>query len=132
MDKFLIRAGSSQAPDHHPSHPGPENDSIVVQAQPQPPKKKKKLVVANKSTVKSWGFDWLESEMVPGRDGGKGGLRIHCVACRQYVPKTSRNNRGSVSNDPYIVGTNNIKKFSAVRHSQSQGHVHAYGKKNLI
>ena len=63
------------------------------------PPKRKKLVVANKATVKSWGFDWMEADIVAGRDGGKGALQINRVACRQYVPKTSRNNRGSVSNN---------------------------------
>ena len=124
MEKFLLQARTIKAP-NPPTGPDPSSPPKLQDSISNVPQNKRKKPVSKESTIRLWGLDWLATFR-----NESGSLVIHCIACRQLMPKTSLNNRGVVSNDPFITGTANTKKFSPLRHAESSGHKSSYGELN--
>lgn len=118
MDRFLVKKTTSQSAESTPSTSGtPATASSTG--------KKKKKPVGKESTVNSWKLDWIGTER-----SAQNILRMYCEACRDCPSQDAKRTRGAIHTDSFVEGTESIKKFSALRHRESQSHKAAYGEWN--
>jgi len=133
MDRFVLeaqRGAQRQGQGPGPIQPQPQADSTSEK------KKKKREAVKKVATIKGWNKKWLEITMCDPNHEGK--LTMRCKACIQFghlfqgrkgkgrTQYTIHRRDGKFTNDPFVKGTPNVKKFSADRHETTEHHKQAY------
>lgn len=126
MDRYLIRPAVAdresvqQDPplqDPPPASPDPPSPDPPSPDSPKAPVMKRCTLP---STIARWKLDWLGVE-----EGGKK-IVMFCKACRAYPPKVKQT-IGLKVND-LIIGSEQIKKYTANRHQTTKQHRLAYSK----